>query len=302
MNKINIRRLDVSVLLVFHELIQCRRTTRVAERIGVSQSAISHALKRLREVFGDPLFTRRADGMEPTARALEIAVEIATVLDTLADLVHTPSRFDPGKSKRLFRISANDLVGALLAGPLVADLKMHAPSARLRFRFAVGVDSLDMLRRDDIDLAIGFVGSLPDGFVAVPLIEEGFSVVARRDHPRVKRTLALPRYLELDHLLVSFRGGMSGTIDRALERRSLERRVVASVPMFLTAFATVATSDVIATVPTRLAKLYAEGFGLRILRVPMEIEPFPIFAVRHDRSMRDTGIDWLLDRVQSILK
>src|SRR5262245_47028578 len=173
----DIRRLDVAILLVFQELLRQRKTTQVALRLGLSQSAISHALGRLRDVFRDPLFTRRPDGLDPTPRALELAPQIEAVIDMLGRAVRSSVVFEPATSRRLFRMAANDLVGALLAAPLLRDLRKRAPESRLTLHFVVGDESLDALRRDRVDLAVGRIYELPAGFVAKPLFEESFVVV-----------------------------------------------------------------------------------------------------------------------------
>jgi LysR family transcriptional regulator, mexEF-oprN operon transcriptional activator len=298
----NIKRLDISTLVVFDELVKCQKTTLVAARVGLSQSAISHAIKRLRSVFQDQLFVRRPDGMDPTPRAREIAPQIAMVLETLKLAVRMDGTFDAGRSDRLFRIAANDLVGALLAGPLLACLKQQAPMTRLAMHFAFGSASLDALRRDEIDLAVGRIHGLPDGFTALPLFEETFVVVAREAHPSIGPRLTLDTYLALDHLLVSFRGGLSGIVDRTLERQGLKRRVVGSIPMFLTAFAAVARSDAVATVPSRLAHVHATMFGLNIHQAPFALQAFAISAVRHHRTAGDKGVDWLSERIVALCK
>lgn len=298
----NIRRLDISTLVVFDELVKYQKTTLVAARVGLSQSAISHAIKRLRSVFQDQLFVRRPDGMDPTPRAREIAPQIAMVLETLKTAVRLDGAFDASRSDRLFRIAANDLVGALLTGPLIACLKQQAPMTRLAMHFSVGSASLDALRRDEIDLAVGRIHGLPDGFTAIPLFEETFVVVAREAHPSIRQHLTLDAYLALDHLLVSFRGGLSGIVDRALERQGRKRRVVGSIPMFLTAFAAAANSNAVATVPSRLAHMHAAKFGLNIHQVPFATQAFAISAVRHDRTGGDKAIDWLSERIVELCK
>lgn len=295
-----IRRLDPSLLLIFRELVRHRRTTAAAERLRLSQSAVSHALARLRDIFGDPLFLRLPHGLQPTHRALELAPRIETLLDLTEELVGAKSRFEPELSDRLFRLAGNDLVCGLLAGPLIADLGSVAPRARLTFRFAVGDGAFQALRNDEIDLALGRIRSLPDGFDADNLVEEGFSVVAAKSHPILAGAMSLDRYLACEHILVSFVGGLTGMVDFALRRQGLSRRVVASVPMFLAAFSVAAESPLIATVPARLAAKHAADFYLDVYDTPIAIETFTIMAIRHARSRRDAGLDWLAQRLRHL--
>jgi DNA-binding transcriptional LysR family regulator len=295
---IDIRRLDLTVLLVFAELVRRRKTTAVAARLGLSQSAVSHALSRLRAVFADPLFTRRSDGLDPTPRALELAPRIEGVIEVLRAAVREGGAFDPRGSTRLFRLAANDHVTSLIAAPLTARLAEAAPLSRATWQFAVGADSIEGLRRNTLDLAIGAFFRLPEGIVATPLFEEHYAVVARRDHPALQQGLTRETYCALDHVLVSFHGHVRGTVDMALARLGLERRVRMSVPLFMTSLAIVAATDCIATVPARLAARHAAGHGLVSHTPPIPIESFAVSIARHSRSLGDHGLNWLAERIR----
>src|SRR5436305_8067097 len=150
-----IRRLDFGLLLVFRELLSRRRTTEVAERLGLSQSAISHALARLRDLTGEPLFLRRPDGLTPTAAALALRPQVEALLAGGQALLGVRERFDPRHSTRRFRIAANDFVASVLGPPLRAALAEQAPLARFTVRFLVGAEALKALERDSVDLALG---------------------------------------------------------------------------------------------------------------------------------------------------
>ncbi|WP_315830805.1 LysR family transcriptional regulator [Bradyrhizobium prioriisuperbiae] len=303
MNKIDIdqiklRRLDFSMLMIFRDLVRLQKTTAVAAQLRLSQSAISHALARLREVFADPLFMRRPNGLEPTFRAMELLPKVETILRMAQEALDVPTQFDPTSSTRSFRLAGNDLVGGVITPPLLGLLRREAPGCRVAFQFAVGVESLNALRSNDLDLAIGRIWNLPDDFQATPVFEESFVVVVRKHHPLARAgKLGLEAYLALDHILVSFRGGYWGMVDQALKRRRLKRRVVASVPMFMTAMTAVAQSDLAATVPARLAAKYAPQLGLKVFEAPVKIDAFTISLVRHARSLADPGLDWLAGKI-----
>jgi DNA-binding transcriptional LysR family regulator len=302
MSRINIdqmklRRLDFSMLLIFRDLVRLHKTTVVAAQLGLSQSAISHALSRLRDLFGDPLFIRRPNGLEPTLRALELLPQIETILRVTEEALRMPSEFDPAASTRSFRLAGNDLVGALITPSLLGLLRKQAPGCRVAFRFAVGAESLNGLRSNDLDLAIGRIWDLSDDFNATPVFEEKFVVVVRKDHPAARTRMSLDDYLALEHILVSFRGGYWGMVDKALKRRRLKRRVVASVPMFMTAMTTAAHSHLAATIPSRLAAKHAKQLGLKIFEAPLKVDPFTISLVRHARSASDPGLDWLAAKI-----
>ncbi len=288
----HIRRLDGALLLVFRELMQTRQTTAAARRLGLSQSAVSHALRRLRDVTGDPLFRRRADGLDPTQRAVDLLPVVEEILRLSQGLAGAGAAFDAAGSTRHFRIGAADLVSTLLAAPLTRHLAAQAPQARLSFRFLVGPPALEALAGGAIDVAIGRFYGVPRGFQAETLWQEDFVVIARQGHSRLG-ALDLATYLALDHLLVSFSGRLTGAVDEALAARGLRRRVVASLPLFLGVFDAVAHSDAIATVSRRLATRHAAAFGLQVAPVPVAVPPFPVMAVRREGLAADLGYDWL---------
>ncbi|MBR1091471.1 LysR family transcriptional regulator [Bradyrhizobium manausense] len=299
-DKNNIRRLDFSLLLIFDELVRHKRTTVVADRLGLSQSAVSHALTRLRDLFDDPLFSRRPDGLTPTRRALELAPKVRELMQRAQEVVGGAAAFDPAVSDRQFRLAANDFVATSIGPLLLEKLATEAPATRLVSRFAVGQAAFEALRKHELDLAIGRFYEIPDEFETDILLQESFSVIARHRHPRLAETLDLATYLDVDHLLVSFQGRLAGVVDETLARQGLKRRVRASVPMFLTAFAAVAGSDLVATVPARLAQRFAPVFGLRVLPPPLDIDSFPVSLVRLAATKSDPGLAWLVSRVRQI--
>src|ERR1700737_2433460 len=252
-DQIKLRRLDFSMLVIFRDLVRLQKTTAVAAQLGLSQSAISHALGRLRETLADPLFFRRPSGLEPTQRALELLPKVETILHLARDFLDGPAQFEPTSSTRSFRLAGDDLVGALITPSLISLLRREAPGCRVAFQFGVGVASLDALRTNELDMAIGRIWNLAEDFQATPVFEESFVVVVRKNNPPARTKITLEDYLALDHILVSFRGGFTGMVDPALNPRRLKRRVVASVPMFMQAMTTVAHTTLAATVPSRLA-------------------------------------------------
>ena len=170
-----IRRLDFSLLLVFQQLLLHRRTTVVAERLGLSQSAVSHALARLRIAFDEPLFLRRSDGLQPTQTALELGPRVDALLAMAVDTLDGGARFDPARSQRHFRIATNDFVAAMLGPLLQSAFQSQAPMANFSVRFATGAGALNELEADDIDLVIGRFDAMPAGTRRY-VIEQGFEM------------------------------------------------------------------------------------------------------------------------------
>jgi DNA-binding transcriptional LysR family regulator len=297
-----LRKLDLGLLLVFQEVYRRGNSSAAAERLRLSQPAISQALKRLEELLEEPLFIRSPTGMRPTSRAIEIAPKVDALLALASETVMARSRFDPASSDRLFRVSANDFAASLLTAPLVQRFALHAPTAKLSLGFAGGpVQAFHLLRTGGLDLAIGRFPDLPKDCVARRLFEEDYQVVARVGHPLMRHGLDLDTYLRCQHIIVSFAGDLTGTIDSDLASLGHIRRVVVASPMFLSAFAAAAASDLIATAPRRLAAHFASAFGLTAYELPFAASRFRIDLIRARSSLKDRALDWLTEEIQIVL-
>lgn len=291
---VQLRRLDPTLLLVFVEAVRTRRLSMVAARLGLTPSAVSHAVGRLRDVFGDPLFVRRSAGVEPTARALALAGPVEEALAALTRALAEGRDFDPARLVRTFRVNALDYTVALVAPGLAAAVGSTAPGVFLSFRTQGRAETLRGLAAGEVDLGIGVFDPVPHGFVTTPLYRERFVTVARADHRLLGDGLDLDRFVALDHLLVSGSGDRTGPVDEALARIGRARRVIAAVPQFLAALAVVQTTDAVVTVPESLARAYAGLFGLRIHETPVPVPPFAVVAVRGPLSATDRAVSWLV--------
>jgi len=297
---IELRRLDMTLLLVLDGALRHRKLTSVARQLGLTQPAISHALARLRDILGDPLFVRRANGVQPTPRALALALPVAQALGVLRDALQQGRCFDPSCATREFRVAALDYAISMLVPDFLAHFSVVAPGCRILFR-SLGKDAArEALSGGSIDLIIG-IPEPSRPFLQRPLLTEDFVVVARPGNPHVSRKLDLDTYLKREHLLVSAAGDARGTVDEALRQIGKVRRVVAVVPQFLTGFSAVAGSDMISTVPRRLAKRYAAAFGLKQFEVPFALPGFEIAALRHENTAEDTGLAWFENELAQFL-
>jgi DNA-binding transcriptional LysR family regulator len=299
MSNSKLRRLDGTLLLVFAEAYRLRKLTAVAQRLGMTQSAVSHALVRLREIFEDELFLRRPSGVEPTQRARDLASRVETIVRLTQETLTEVGAFDPAASSREFRVTGLDSATALLGSRLIALCRRTAPNIRLTFRSLVRKDSLRALGDGDVDVAVGMVWTKSPEFRAEPLYQETYRVAARRNHPKIGKTLDLKTYLALDHVLVSVTGDAVGIVDRTLAAKGQRRRVVATLPTFLPALAAVAHSDVIVTMPTQLVETYRKPFELRAYAPPLAIRPFTLSAVWHRRNDADPGLRWFVAQLRA---
>jgi DNA-binding transcriptional LysR family regulator len=301
MHETKLRRLDLTLLLVLDEALRRRKLAEVAVRLGLSQPAISHALARLREIFGDPLFHRRPGGVEPTPRCLALAPCVASMLALARAAVAPAAPFDPARSEQVFRLTGLDYAAARFGPPLLARFDVAGRGLRLSIRPHVREEALRALAEGEADLAIGFFAKRVAEIEVQPLYTEDYVVAAAAAHPKLKRRrLDLDLYCALDHVLVSLDGGLRGTVDAALARVGRERRVIAAVPHFLPALAAVADSRAVVTLPRRVAEAYAARFGLRCFAPPLPIRPFVVGAAWHRRTDADPAQRWLREQVAAV--
>lgn len=301
-DRTKIKRLDGTLLLVFRELVRYRRTTTAAQRLGLSQSAISHALKRLRELFDDQLFVRQQNGLEPTRHALEIAPMIDDIIKRAQETIDVGRSFDAATTHRHFRVASPDFVYTLAAARMHKAFEQMAPCARLSFRMLIGDEAVNSLLRDEIDLALGRFGAIPDTLYAQALRQDEFCVVARKGHPVVRGSITPQTYVDLGHTVVNTSGGLADIGEITLQSFGIQRRVVGSVPRFFVAFTVVAESDVLATVPRTLAERYASMLGLQIVPLPFQFPPISIIALRRSETNGDPSIDWLVEQVRAAVQ
>jgi DNA-binding transcriptional LysR family regulator len=295
-----IRQLDFTLLLVMRALLRHRRTTVVAEELNLSQSAISHALARLRRLFGDPLFLRRPHGLEPTRHALALGPRIDALLREADDALGSAASFHEKTARRDFRIAAPDHLGALLAAPLLKAFQRAAPHARFALRVALGREALESLRRDEIDLALGqFQQSLHEFRVKL-LYTDRYCLVARVKHPEIEGVVTKALFERLDHVAISIAGDFRAFTDEDLRDLGLRRNVIATAPRFSTAFDMISQTNAVAIAPSRLARAYAAAFKLKLYDVPIAMRPLRVLAAR--RAVPDLGIDWLTNTVLGCLR
>jgi len=293
-----LRRLDVTLLLVFEEAMATGKLSAAARRLGLTQSAISHAVARLRAAFGDELFIRTSRGVQPTPRALALREPVSEAL-RLIDGALRPARFDPDKDERVFRIAASDYETSLIVPLLVGD---SSGTSRFIFRTLIRKDAIEALHSGDLDLLIGYTWEKDGQCESVTLYDENYSVVARRKHPAMAQRLGISAYTNYGHVLVSPGGTLTGIVDKALAAASVSRRVVVAVPYFLAALATVARTDLLATVPRRVAHCHAARFGLAVATPPVPIRSFPVQMIWSRRLAADSPMLWLRKQVLDVTK
>jgi LysR family transcriptional regulator, mexEF-oprN operon transcriptional activator len=295
MNRNDLRRVDLNLLIVFETLIHERSVTRAAEKLFLGQPAISAALSRLRGLFDDPLFVRTGRSMEPTARAEEIFALLVPALDSISTAVSRAAEFDPATSKAVFRIGLSDDVEFGLLPPLIKRLRAEAPGVVLVIRRTNYLLMPTLLASGEISVGVSYTEELP---------ANAKRKVLRRSKAKLLRADSVPGKLSLDdfcarpHALVSFAGDLGGFIDRELEKIGRRRRVVLALPQFNGLGALLSGTDIVATVPDYTAAALTAAGGLRTEELPLETQTFELHMAWRGAQDNDPAERWLRSRIQ----
>jgi DNA-binding transcriptional LysR family regulator len=295
-----LRRLDLTLLLVFLGLLRHRKALDVAAELGLTQSAISQSLKRLRDIFGDELFLRRPHGMEPTATALALEAPVAAAVDALRGALGAARSFDPATATGLVRVAALDAEQAVLIPPLAARLRRLAPGLTLSVLPLGRGAAMEALAEGRADLVLGYVWDLPEAISGATLYDESFLVAGRPDALPEAPHISLDAYCAADHVLISPGGDLRGVVDDELTKMDRRRRVVLGLPAFLPALAAVAASGALVTLPARVARTFAPGFELAIAEPPIPVRTFPVSVFWHRRNDTDPRTLWISQQLCDI--
>jgi DNA-binding transcriptional LysR family regulator len=319
MKSVHFEALDLNLLRVFEALIDERSATRAGGRLGLTQSAISHALNRLRYVLKDELFVRGPDGMQPTERAAEIAPRLRQGLLQL-QLALAPSEFAPERTDRHFTITCTEYAGAVLLPPFIARLRAEAPHASLSV-LPSNLGVAETLRSGRADLAIGSFKRIPDWFAGEPLMSETRVWVLSADNPAARDELTLERLAALPHLVITATGedehaidgyvadhGLerlvtrtdAGLLQGALAARGLRRTVAVTTPHFLAALAAVTQSDIAALLPRRIATAFMGTYRLVLFEPPFASPPFDLMSLWHRENGDQPAIAWLRQLLREV--
>ncbi|HVJ55364.1 MAG TPA: LysR family transcriptional regulator [Aliidongia sp.] len=307
------RRIDLNLFRVFEAVMRHRSVSGAGRELGVTASAVSHALARLRHTLGDELFILGEAGMEPTVRALELAPAVRDGLGRIEIAVNTKP-FVPSKALRTFRIASSDHTAVMMLSHLIGRVAKLAPQMNFRiFPF----NRLDVVRHLDdgrVDFVLGWFGDLPERMRRVTVGEESEAIVVRAGHPLTKAPVTKERLFAFPYVVVEMTGTAEDTIDGFVDDRGVWRRVwierlliemgdddqglvgrvAVSVPHFAAVPSIICRTDMVATLPYRLALRFAEQHDLVILDLPYEPLAVPIELVWHQRAERDAGTQWLI--------
>ena len=286
--------LDLNLLRVFAQLHEQRRVARVAESLGLSQPAVSNALARLRKVLGDPLFVATPAGMVPTPLAEELAGPVVQALTTLQQALSRPQGFEPAVSRRIFTVGMTDIGEIYFLPALMGTLAERAPHLALSTVRNTSVNLKEAMEAGQVDLALGLLPQLSSGFHRRTLFAQRYVCLMRAGHPLARgEAFALEQFGAADHLCVVTPGTGHGRVDELLARSGVRRRVRLTVPHFVAIGHILASTDLIATVPERLAQRLAGVHGLEAVPHPADLPEASIAVYWHAKANTDAGNRWL---------
>lgn len=302
----NFATLDLNLLRVLDALFREGSTVKAADKLAMSQSAVSGALSRLRHALDDPLFVRQGNRLVATDYASAIKDGLHEELERLEALLAPPAAFNPQTAIGTFRIAASDFFAELLMPPLADLLQKSAPNIRAQLVDLVPNDYVASLERRNADLALIPDLELPDWVNRKPLFHSAFHVIARKGNPRIvglspEKQMPMDTFCAMHHVLFSPEGNLAAMGDAALANVGKRRQVAMTVPVFSGVCRAVSESDLIALVPAQLAKKVANTFDLSVFEPPMAIQPALIIGIWHKRADTAPMATWVRGQIFDLL-
>ncbi len=294
------KRFDINLLVTLEALLVEQNVSKAAARLHLSQPAVSAQLNRLRGVFDDPLLIPAQRGMTPTAKALELLEPLREALDQVRATVATHRNFDPAKAKLTVAIACTDYLQAALIKSLIMELRTKAPGVRVALHNLDTRQLETQMTRGDVDLALMTPQIAPPSLRTRHLFDERYVLIGRRNHPRLREGLTVEEFAQLEHVIVSLRGGDFVTpVDNTLKALGHSRNVVLSVTSFLFVPDIVSQSDFVALVPERLVRDRADK--LKLVDCPFSVEGFAVGMVWHERNHGHSGQRWIRETIISMV-
>lgn len=290
----DLKDVDLNLLIIFQQLLQERRVSAVAVKLGLTQPTVSNALNRLRQQLGDELFLRTSKGMEPTAYAMQLAEPIGYALSSIHETLNQRTRFDPANSERKFKIGMSDIGEIYFLPKLMEMLAEIAPAISIATIRTTGTDLAEDMETGRIDLTIGWFPHLKSGFFQRRLFVQEHVCMFRRGHALDKASPLTRKEFELaQHVVVSAAGTGHATVDASIEKLGVKRNAILTVPHFVAVGHILANTDMIATVPERFARHCVEPFGLHYVRLPLKLPEIGVNLFWHSRFHKEPGNQWL---------
>ena len=285
--------IDLNLLVVFNQLLTERKVSKVAENLGLGQPAVSNALARLRKLFGDELFLRTSSGMQPTPFADQLAESIGYALGMIHGAINVKNSFDPATSKRSFSVGMTDIGEIYFLPRLMEKIQKVAPSVSISTVRNTAVNLKDSMEAGHIDLAIGLLPQLKAGFFQRRLFMQQYVCMFKKGHRLDKRKILPSDFFSAGHVAIVSTGTGHGEVDEILDGYSPQRKVKLTVPHFVAVGHILQSTDLVATVPERLAEKMAKPFNLKYVAHPIKLPQIAINLFWHAKYHKDPANQWL---------
>jgi DNA-binding transcriptional LysR family regulator len=295
-------KLDLNLMRVFDALMIERRVSLAADRIGLTQPALSNALARLRNAVGDELFTRSPSGMQPTPFATDIAPVVRDALQSLEQAIIRRTTFDCATSARRFRVAMTDIGEVYFLPKLMQHIEAQAPGVTIATVRNSEIDVAGELAAGDVDLALGWMPKLGSGFFQKRLFEQHHRCIMSARHPLAKGALTLPRFLRASHAVVSSAGTGHARVEAIMRQRGVKRIIALELPHFAAVPYIIRDTELIATVPEKLADCAIEPFGLIVRPPPIDELSFQVNMFWHRRVHKDEANKWMRDTIATLFQ
>lgn len=295
-----LRDLDLNLLVVFNQMLLDRSASIAADKLGMSQPAVSNALRRLREALGDELFIRTSKGMEPTRYAMHLAEPVVYALSALQTALSRSESFDPQTSTRTFNLAMTDLGEMYFMPPLMDALSRLAPGIQIHTHRPNSGDLKSDMESGTVDLALGLMPMLQTGFFQKRLFRQRYVCMFRKGHPKASVPMTLEQFCTLEHVGVRAPNTGHGEIDTLLSRLGVERRIKLVVPHFIAVGHILQSTDLVATLPERFADRSKVPFELEVSPHPVALPEISISMFWHAKFNRDPDSVWLRRLISSL--
>lgn len=293
--------MDMRLLTIFDEIYKTKSVTRTGQNLDLPQTSVSLALGRLRQQFNDPLFVRTSKGMEPTPHARELVKPLRQALQILQAATRQQVVFDPARSERKFRISMTDFSHLEFLPSLINRVNELAPSVQIEI-LRITPDTASLLESGDSDLAVGFMPELEAGFFQQNLFQQNFACVVRKAHPRIGARMTEGLYKRESHVVVTAAGTGQELVEKTLARRGIRRNIALTLPTLPGLGNLLANTDLVATVPVRVAQTLVRIAQVKLLAPPIAFPSFMIKQHWHERYQHDPANRWLRSQMADLFQ
>ncbi|MEJ8814676.1 LysR family transcriptional regulator [Variovorax ureilyticus] len=298
-NPTRLGQLDLNLLTLFDALLREQSVTRAAEAVGVTQSAVSHALNRLRDFFDDPLFVKAPEGMVPTRKAEALKPAVVDIVAAIRQRILSEAAFDPATSHRIFTLCMTDMGELVFLPPLLNQFRALAPRCRVRTLQVPSEQIEGLLSSGEADLALGSIRTAPEGLYRQRLFMHLLVTIVSARNRQVGEQLTLQQFEQMPHVAVSLAGRPGDAYDSALEEQGIKRTIFLATPHFLTVPLLLEQQpDLIATVPLELANVFQRYGTVRVVQPPVELAPYALNQHWHPRFHHDPAVVWIRELVK----